>query len=276
MEANPITSVNVYPSYGANHATITWTVDSAFPGRSPYKFYVAKSPNGIDSWAPLNQIALVDMYQFTDLNVGMFDRDYSIFYRVTLVASDSGKQYHSRPQGVYGTLGKDDFLVAREIMRRQVTQLKFKGGVTAFILVRKKHGVRCPDCTHPVAGQVVAAQVCETCFGTGFVGGYHAPVLTMAMVMDQNVELKMEGQGLELSGIYGKQIQTIGFPILARGDIIVLSETDERCDIKTIKRNDIKSFPIMHSIGATVFPNSDIIYRVPLPSFQDLPSAFKL
>ena len=82
--------------------------------------------------------------------------------------------------------------------------------------------------------------------------------------------LKLEGEGLELAGKVDAQIHTIGFPTLVRGNILVIPETDERYDIQQIQRSEIKSFPIQQICACAKLPVSDIVYRLPIPSYRDL------
>jgi hypothetical protein len=201
----------------------------------------------------------------------MFNRDFVLYYRVTMTAGEDPAIYYSRPQGLFDGMNRDEFLVAREIMRRHVTQMRYRGGNKCAIFLRKKHGETCPECTHPLAGQTVASNVCPVCYGTGIVSGYHVPIITWSFIVDSQYEFKFDGEGMELQGIIGQKIQTLGFPLLSRGDYIVNLGQDQRSEIRTVERHDIRTFPILQDCGVTLAPQGDAIYRVPLPMEPEIP-----
>ena len=91
-------------------------------------------------------------------------------------------------------------------------------GVPTFIYQKRKEGVRCTNCWDKVLKRVLISS-CQTCYGTGFMGGYYPPMPAwMDFSPDPTTAVVVEFGVREPSQT---DVALTNYPILQLGDIIL-------------------------------------------------------
>ena len=78
------------------------------------------------------------------------------------------------------TLSRKDFLIAREIVRREKLLYRKFTGLAGMLYRRKIYGPACTSCVDANTGETTNAN-CDTCYGVGKLGGYYSPVELYAL-----------------------------------------------------------------------------------------------
>lgn len=170
----------------------------------------------------------------------------------------------SQPVLGSGRLNKKDWLVAREIVRKENVQARVDDTL-GFLLKRKKYGVRCSHCRDWDTDEITNSD-CPYCFGVGILGGYY-PGIEFSMKLADNWNRKLAigppPQGVNTDIV--KQARVVLYPTFDTRDIWVRTDNDERYIIDSW--TCIASYKGLQLIATAVLklaPVTDIVYSVPI------------
>jgi len=195
------------------------------------------------------------------LNADVFNR----WYALKTTDINTQEHWYTSPVHAGSTWRKREWLIARDIVRQESVRLiKRRAGTRGWLLRRRFSGTRCEDCVEPETGRITDPE-CETCFGTGFVGGYYDP---MEFWVDLNPEKLMRrltpDQGI-ISGIV-KTGRALAYPPAMPNDYWVSAKSGIRFKIgdQVVKVAEIEEEPLIVQIDMTPEQTNHIIYSVPI------------
>ncbi len=252
---------------------IGWELKEGFRSKSAFNFYVDWGYAGTDEWKVLNTDPIVDSCTYVDLLQRQYDQTPHYYYRVRLVLPtdinpETGhcKVFTSTPQQANGLWSKMDWLLAREICRKEYLYQRKRTNMTAVghVLKRKRWGKACIRCTDFDTGEV-EAQDCPVCYGTGFEGGYYKAqrlVITLDPPEEHGFAFT-EQEGFDHS--MNRAGRCVNYPHLDTDDVYVRDDNGERFWIKKIEPIvEVGAIPIVVKPKMKLAPATDIIYTVPL------------
>jgi len=255
-----ISAFNITPSYYNGHL-FTWEVPKTFAEALPWTFSVEVSPNGVDSWTPLVS-GLVNLFSWHDPNKpGKYDRDLDPFYRAVMVTGD-GNTYQSPVKGCYGDLPKRDYLIAKEVMRKEVLMMRKSSGVICDLWKKLKTGLKCTYCTDPVTGEKINTK-CPYCLGTQYEGGYTGPYEVWADFSLRKSAKRFEEAGYGVTDAQIVEVRLIGHPFVNDADVIVDRLADRRYAIQFIdSRVEVRRVPILTIVRVNELTMDDVAYKL--------------
>lgn len=261
--------VTVYPAPSGG-TTISWkldrayapTVDSEFTG-----FHVEWSMPG-GSWTQVTTSAITDANSYTDTTkrtTGMLDDS---MYRVVMMKG-SADEVVSQPVGAFGNVSRNDWTIARGMLRDQYYELQRVKGVGMLWLPRMQYGTACTRCLNPDSDQPLSPR-CTVCYGTGFVGGYYGshaalghqvkPLATSRQYSDQGPMVDSGQQELDLPG----------YPDVAVKDLFMDTMTGNRFEVlQQSVTGYYRGIPVRQKAILNLLPKSAIEYDVPLTPAND-------
>jgi hypothetical protein len=256
--------VKVYPQIDGG-TRVEWTIHPQFADAAPYTFQLQvgrTSDSYADDWVNVGT-AVVDTYYVVDSSQRAYGRFQWTHYRVVL--STSVGSYASKPQHVYGNLSKRDWLRAREIGRLEQKRLRKEAGQEGYLLKRRLFGTVCPDCTDSITGEVRNAQ-CGTCYGTGIVSGYYAPIPCVYAELSPHgtrSELDISARGT-VNDAPRVQARMLNIPQLFSYDVWVDKDSDFRWIIHSIQHAvEIRGVPVvLHPVEMRLAPYSHPVYGI--------------
>jgi hypothetical protein len=179
-----IRNIRVY-STDRDAITVTWEVADTVEDVSTYTVSVLRSQSATGMY---NQVSLdmnaEDVFRFDDRGANILSKWREFYYRVkvTKVGGAEEQEYGSTPPeevlqgkdpgGV--TMGALPDLEALEAIRRFGLVLQEYSGRTVLLLKERTWGQRCLQCWDSLKRRVSRSD-CQTCFRTGFSGGYFPP-----------------------------------------------------------------------------------------------------
>lgn len=86
----------------------------------------------------------------------------------------------SPPMDCRARMERQQYLYYREQLRRWRLFFNKTNCLPGWLVRRKIFGSRCPECTSQTLKSTPASNECNTCYGTGIVGGYFSPVAMRA------------------------------------------------------------------------------------------------
>ena len=262
MQSNPFIEVKVVPNFEP-YVTVTWRLDPAFKDEAPFKFTLEVSETPDFSELIFSKKA-GNLFFATDTNDAHQSGLGSYLYRVKL-ETGSGRVYYSKYLNYFAR--REDvhkYLLAREIVRREFVRFNYTG-YEGYLIKRKNYGEIAQGSVDSISGVPIVEGGIDV--GTGFIGGYYAPlrIRFSEEAYDQKLKLSAEGFGVEESEI--KKIRMVGFPIIENKDIIVTIENDRY----SLEDAVPTYFPgtrivIVQLCTAKRLPINDPIYQIPIPT----------
>jgi hypothetical protein len=177
------------------------------------------------------------------------------YYRVT-ATTITGKEL-SDIKPVLNSLPKRQLLLRRKMHRDMSTGFKFNG-IPLAILKKKKWGINCDECFDPITRTVLASK-CQTCFSTGFKGGFYTPVHISGRLSVKNVQSQLTPQGY--SDVGQKQLTILNYPIVSPGDIVAEINNNSRYIIKHVTRTELKTVPVHQRLLVSELARDAIEYQ---------------
>jgi hypothetical protein len=200
------------------------------------------------------------MFAWVETTKRIVGKDLVLFFRVTLT-TPSGT-YHSHIKTPYGDLGRREYLLVRDIMRREVLQQDTLAGVQGRLWIRSVSGGRCTSCVDPITGDTVSSN-CKDCLGTGRMPAYHGPYTVWMTFSPTNRDTEQKPDGTGTQQIYVWNIRLVGFPYAKDQDIAIDIATDKRYVIDGVQHlTEIRRIPVVQNLRARELPTSDPAYKL--------------
>lgn len=258
----------VHVSYLIKGGTrVFWDLVDTFADPLPYRFQLQYSRNANQiscDWQDVGEEVENGTFQI-DTEKRVWGRTQTAHYRVKLTTYVG--EYYSEPTGAIGVLGKQDWAIAREIVRKERLRAK-AASQDGFLLKRRSSGVKCPQCLDKQTGEITDPD-CPECYGTGFQCGYFYPVPCVWADFDPRAHKKhLDDGGMRgvISDIYVKA-RMLMLPLLEEYDVWVNRKTDDRYYIRDIQHiAEWKGVPLIASVGMRPAAYSDVIYDIEIPS----------
>jgi len=262
--ANPFSRITVDTHYNVasqNKVMVSWALNREFINPGPYTFELYRMQSSNDT-APVKVASVVDQPFIYDSQPKFTQSGKDIYYIVKLIDGKRA-EFWSMTATTQMYWEHHDWLLAREIIRKETMLLRKKTGTKGWLLKRKQWGDPCPVCLDQVTQQVQNAR-CPTCYGTGFVGGYYAPVeFWVTMNATQRLMRLTPEQGVVAENV--ETVRTLAYPLVDPNDVWVHANTNSRyrvqSQIATLARH--RGIDLLLSIMLEELPESSAAYLVP-------------
>jgi len=262
----PVRRVNV-DFVTSGNSRITWEVDRAFGERGPYRYQLQCSQSGganatdwIDVGPPVQ-----DAVYLIDPERRLWGVSSTLHYRIILNTAD-GHAYTSPSANVYGMLNKEQWLIVREVYRKESLMLRRFTGVKGYLLKAKRYGTPC-TCVDPVSYEIENSS-CPDCYGTGILGGYETPI-PYSLVDTGNESFKERVAYNENLGTIGDAVnikgRALAFLPLVHRDAWIAEGSDRRYYIHRVAAISARlGVPIVYDVELRFAARSDVLYTLPI------------
>ena len=215
-------------------------------------------------WERLNADAPIEnLCYYTDTTGYRYNVSNDIYYRVVMM--DGTTEHVSAPAGTMGALNRHDWLIAKEVLRKEYLRMKKGPGIAGYLLIRREHGEVCTACTDWDTEEVVNT-LCTECFGTGKVHGYYNayyPYYMSAISGPSSQKDVVAPFGTEDTKVV--QRRAIAYPRLEPYSLWVAGDTDKRYVIRRVTIDSgMRSLPLIYSVEMREIPMTGIEYQVPM------------
>jgi hypothetical protein len=248
-----------------NGKIIQWWMDPRFEFDAPLDGFYIDWARTKGEWTRLNPDQPIrNMCLYLDEDSYRCGMDNDVWYRVVAVDT-SGREYASVPAHTMGEMNRHDWLIARDLLRKEYLRLKKYAGTFGYLLTLRRHGAKCTQCFDFDLEEPIAGSNCTVCYGTGFVGGYYNAI---GFYMDLS-GVKTSGDVNEPFGYEDTRIRNaraVAYPWLGTYDIWVHGSANRRYVIRSaVTGTEIRSVPLIYfPVELRLLPVSDIAYQVPM------------
>jgi hypothetical protein len=260
-----ITNIQVR-SFDLGYLDLYWDVSPCHEDVNNYEFVVEKSDNELGPYYDLT-VPFVDRYHIRDSTVSGQHAYYNkIYYRVRVQERGDTSNSRTFPDIGGAKLAAKPDLAALEMARINNLKLKEFIGRKVWIFPRRKSGQRCGTCFDEVSQRKLLSN-CSTCFGTGWVGGYHAPVEAYALIVtpnEQTIHANIGNINLE-----NTSMMLGNYPEISEGDVVVEAENIRWRVAATISKVAKARALIRQQAPIHRIPKSDIEFMLPMNLTSD-------
>jgi len=249
-----------------NHKLVEWKLNRNFEFAGSSLVFYVEFARATDGWERLNpDDPVINECFYVDTAPYRCALYNDVYYRV--VAYDGIREYNSRPISTMGVLNKEDWLIVRDVIRKEYLRLKKYIGTPGYLMKRRNHGIKCPVCLEYDTGEVVNGS-CPICYGTGVIGGYYNAVL---YYLDQTGAVSRKDVQSPLGTVDNKSktVRSVAYPRLDTYDLWVDGNKNKRYLFRQVSEEvALKGMPLIYVSRMHELPASSIEYQVPLE--QDL------
>lgn len=242
---------------------VWWQLEPTFNQPGPYIFQLQLGKTGLRDSADWRNIGSPVTNGYLAYDPAWHESGYELLshYRVTLTTPTD--VYVSQAANCYGELHERDWVLSREIIRKERVRHKYVS-VPGYLIKPMRFGTPCKRCRDQLTQELLDAD-CPVCSGTGFEIGYH-PALPM-QCWDLSTQTIQEDIDNEVKGTTRVEpyitARVIGFPALNRDDIWVNSASDERWLVNSIQiAAAIRNVPIIYQVKLGLLPFTNTAYAL--------------
>lgn len=248
--------INIAPSYDRGFV-FSWTMESDFMDAGPWKFRIQEAETPAGPWKTVSP-ELENSFFYSESKPRVAPKDQNLFFRILLSTPDG--RYESHVESPYCSLSRREFLLAREIMRKEILMQRKMSGVLSRIWYKAIFGPKCTECGDFVLGDTKNSR-CLACFGTGHVPGYYGPfnayVTYAPMERNKGMQQHMVEEPYMTTGT------VIGSLRLKKDDVIVDPVSNSRFFVGTVRNLvEFRRYPVIQSVQLSEIAKSHVVYKL--------------
>lgn len=245
-------------SFDLDFLDVYWEVDGAGDPNN-YEFSVLR---GEAEFGPFvaQSAGFVDRYHFRDISAPQIHFTRKWYYKIKVTDRRDTAKVSEFPDHGGVSQSADLDLQGLEMARQERIRLEEFIGRVAWIFPARTFGQRCP-CFDPVT-KVKRRSNCITCYGTGFVGGYHTPIRVSINITDsQDATQSTDMATFQPAQGMGR---LSNFPEVKYGDLVVEAENLRWCvDSPIMQKKKLRAtyrqeFPLKR------MPKDDVVFKLPI------------
>lgn len=256
-----ITGFEVYPGFYSGFG-FSWEVSCETKAPRPWSFRIEESQDGLGHFEPITP-ELINMFAYEENSDvrRRYNKDRNLFFRVRM-RDAQGKTWYSATRTALGDLPLQEFLYAKEIMRKELLQMRNMAGVPIQVWRKIQEGVTCTNCLDPITGEPLDPN-CPVCFGTRYLSGYHGPYETFGTFSVTKAHKKHANDG---SGVDDDRLHTVRMiprPHLVREDLLVDTTSDRRYVVSVIESVlELRRIPVVQTLSVNEIEQDSRLYAV--------------
>lgn len=249
--------VTILPHYALGFV-FSWEISQSVMDNGPWTYVVEEAPTVDGPWTPISP-ALTNAC-WIELSKRLINKNLVLFFRIKFTTASH--VYYSPTRTPYADLKRREFLIAKDIMRREVLHARTLAGGLAKIWLRSTFGPRCTYCKDPVTDDVLNTS-CLYCYGTGRNPGFYGPFEIWFLPTPTQRDTVMAPDGTGTREPIVNTFKTIGFPHVKDGDILVDTVSGKRYYSDQVAQAvELRGYPLVQQIEGREIPVSDPVYRL--------------
>lgn len=241
---------------------VSWEIQDTAEDVADYTFEVQRSEAQAGPWDTLSK-PFRDRYRFTDTQMPAANPHRTFFYRLRIVHVPTGAESFSVPADAQ----PEADLITLEARRHMGLLLREFAGRRCWVYQRRTFGFRCPSCFSKILSKVTSSG-CLTCYSTGYVRGYTAPIETWIQIDPGQNATK---QSLNIGAIAQNNTtaRLVDVDGLKPQDVIIEPE-NRRWRVISVGQTEHVRSPVHFELVLHEIPKGDIEYDIPVPLADDL------
>lgn len=254
-----LSELEILPYHGQGFI-FRWCLNDSFSAPTPFEFRVQMAPTPEGPWVDISGPVTDSMcWADTRKPVG---KTASRNYRVVLTDAD-GRTYASEPKLPCGDLDLHEFLVAREIMRKEELNARKFAGVLGQVWLEAEYGLPCTRCLDPITRMPTNSH-CPVCHGTGRTKSHYGP---FEMWLQFSPKQHHGASHSEVGGTKDDKpfsVRAVGTPRLKKNDVLRDPANGKMYYIHDVTNAaEIRRIPIVQQLTVSEAATTDQCYDLP-------------
>lgn len=250
----------VLPSY-VHGFEFVWEVTPGFTAPAPWSFTVMQAPTPQGPWTAISPL-LSGVRRWHDDRKRIVPKSDTLWFMCKLTHGDRTRE--SAAVAPYAVLGRREFLIAREIMRKEVLHARTGAGVQILIYVVATSGPKCTVCLDPITGQV-RDPACPSCHGTGRAEAYYGPYKAWTLITPRARTAGHQEGGMGVEEPSQFEMRMIASLPLKKNDIIGDPVTGRMYYVDASQNvAEMQRVPLVQNVYVLEAPTSDPAYNLKL------------
>lgn len=220
-----------------------------------YDMYVFRSESALGPYGQISN-GLRDTYSFRDIRVSLLHKFRQYFYKIKVVHRPTGEWREFGPASSYEP---EPDIIAAEVVRQEDMLFREFIGRRCWAYNPRTFGPRC-TCYDVVLGRKTKANHAP-CFGTGWLGGYLAPMEVWVQI-DPSPKV-VSSTSLQEQMNNNTTARMISFPPINPKAILIESE-NKRWGVVTVTTTQRLRANLRQELQLHEIPKGDIEYSLPV------------
>lgn len=254
-----VASLEILPYHGQGFI-FRWALNDSFSAKTPYEFRVQMAPTPSGPWANISG-PIIDCTYWADVRKPV-GKTTSRNYRVTL-KDGNGRLYASEPKLPCTDLDLREFLIAREILRKEELNARRFAGILGQVWLEGEYGPLCTECLDPITHQVRNSH-CPVCHGTGRLKSHYGPFELWLQFSTK------QGHGAQHDDAGGTKddkpfsVRAVGTPRLKKNDVLRDPGDGKMYYVSSVTNvAEIRRIPIVQQLLVSEAATTDQCYDLP-------------
>ena len=254
----PIKHVSIIPSYALGF-TYIWDISDALEDTAPWKFVVEEAAGPVGPWKAASPV-LVNKYRFSETRRRLINKNEVLYFRIKMATPEN--TYYSAVVTPYGDLARREYLIAKEVMRKEILHAQTLAGVRGQLWLVSTFGPKCISCRDSITGMIRDSS-CPLCLGTGRVPPYNGPYETYWTVSPTTRTTQLAPDGTGAREPFQFEIRTVGTPASKKNDLVVDMNSGKRYYVDVVQvAAELQRIPVVQTLVVHEAPVSDIAYTL--------------
>ena len=255
---SPFYAFRISPNYLGGFL-YSWEISGGFNDPAPWVFRVQKGSTDNGPWEDISPDLANVVAWMDEGGKNLYGKSNTLYFRVVMKTPRG--RYFSHAMQPYGDLPRREYLLAREIIRRESLRARVLSGRECDLYIRSTFGPKCTFCIDPVTGDVRDSH-CRKCLGTGRYPAYFGPHrIMLSFSVDAAHTMSNSNDGTHETKTF--EAIAIGNPVMKKGDVIVDTSSDKRYVVGVASViSEVRRVPCLQKVGFDEAPLSDSVYRI--------------
>lgn len=242
---------------------VWWQLEPTFNEPGPYVFQLQLGKTGLRDATDWVNIGAPVVNGYLAYDNAWHESGYTLLSHYRLTLTTPTNTYVSQAASCFGELNEHDWLIAREVIRKEKLRHQLVS-VPGYLIKPMRFGTPCPRCRDPLTQEVTDSN-CPVCNGTSFEVGYHPPLEMQCwdlspQTIAEDVDTQMKGTTRVEPYVSAR---VIGFPALNKYDIWVNGTSDERWLVETIQvAAALRNVPLVYQVKLGLLPFNNNAYSI--------------
>ena len=242
---------------------VWWQLEPTFNEPGPYVFQLQLGKTGLRDATDWVNIGAPVVNGYLAYDPAWHESGYDLLSHYWATLTTPTNTYVSQAASCFGELNEHDWLLAREVVRKEKVRHKLVS-VPGYLIKPMRFGKPCPRCRDPLTQEVTDSD-CPVCNGTSFEVGYHPPLEMQCwdlspQTITEHVDTNMRGSTRENPYVSAR---VIGFPALNKNDIWVNGTSDERWLVESIQISAaIRNVPVIYQVQMGLMAFNNPVYAI--------------
>ena len=249
-------------SLSVDYIEVSWTIEDTTEDLFDYTFQVFRSESIAGPWDAIT-VPFQDRFFIRDVTAPAFHAARQLQYKLVVVNKMTGVSVEHGPVDMQPDTDK----ITAEIRSHFALLLREHTGRRCWLFPVRTFGQRCPSCFDQTLKKRTRSG-CRSCYDTGYVRGYYAPI---EVWVDVDANSVTSEQNMPTGPTHQQNnTASVGYfgPIKPR-DILVEAE-NHRWRIVSVNQTEHVRAPVRMMLQLHLIPPSDIEYSLAIPLKENL------